>query len=402
MTRSGIDSTAHHRNQSGMTYDFETVPDRANTGSLKWNKYAGTEVIPLWVADMDFVAAPEILAALHERVDHGVIGYTHPTPDALAATIAYLERVHGVRAGAEHLFWMPGMVPALNLLCHAFAKPGEGIMTATPIYPPFTSAAPNQGRRCIAVPLAEAADGSGLETFDRDAMEDAVTPDTRVFILCNPHNPVGRVYTRDELTWLAEFCVRHDLVLISDEIHCDLVLDDDAPHISTTTLDPALAERTVTMLSPSKTYNLPGLCCAYSVIPNDSLRRRFARATKDIFTEINCFGYAGLTAAYTHGEPWRQELMTVLRGNRDRVYDVVGALCPEVKMRPMAATYLAWMDVSALGLDHPAAHFEAHGVGLSPGSAFSGPGHVRLNFGCPRSLLDQGLERFVAAVAAAS
>jgi len=175
------------------------------------------------------------------------------------------------------------------------------------------------------------------------------------------------------------------------------VLDDDAPHISTTTLDPALTERTVTMLSPSKTYNLPGLCCAYSVIPNDKLRRRFARATKDIFTEINCF----VTAAYNHGEPWRQELLGVLRGNRDRVYEVIASQCPEVEMRPMAATYLAWMDVRELGLDDPAAHFESHGVGLSDGRYFSGPGHVRLNFGCPRSLLDQGLERFVAGVEAA-
>jgi len=189
MTLSGVDSLNVRVHLPAMTYDFETVPNRANTGSLKWNKYADTDVIPLWVADMDFTAAPEILAALHERVEHGVIGYTHPTPDALEATIAYLERVHGLSAAPEHLFWMPGMVPALNLLCHAFAKAGEGIMTATPIYPPFTSAPVNQGRRCIAVPLTPAPEHGGRATFDRDAMEAAVTPDTRVFILCKCLQP---------------------------------------------------------------------------------------------------------------------------------------------------------------------------------------------------------------------
>lgn len=377
-----------------MQYNFESCPDRHGTGSIKWNKYEGKDILPLWVADMDFVAAPEILDALHARVDHGVMGYTHPTPDAEAATIAYLERVHKVTASAEQLFWMPGMVPALNLLCHAFAAEGEAVMTATPIYPPFTSAPRNQKRRCIAVPLTES---NGRATFDRDAMEAAITPDTRVFILCNPHNPVGRVYDHEELQWLGDFCQRHDLVLVSDEIHCDLVLEADTPHLSTLAATPALADRTMAMFSPSKTYNLPGLACAYAVIPNDSLRRKFARATKDIFTEINAFGYAGLTAAYNQGEPWRQALLPVLRGNRDRVYETMAAF-PKVVMRPMEATYLAWMDVRQLGLENPCAFFETHGVGLSDGAYFSAPGFVRLNFGCPADRLEEGLRRMVQAL----
>jgi len=381
-------------------YDFDEVPDRADTGSLKWNKYAGRDALPLWVADMDFKAAPEILDALHARIDHGVLGYTKPWSRVIESVQNYLSRQHGlVVEKPEHLIFTPGMVPVLNLACNAFCKPGEAVMTCSPVYPPFLSAAGLRGRTLIDVPLM--LDAEDRWTFDLGAMEAACTPETRVFILCNPHNPTGRCYDEAELRSIGEFCERHDLVLISDEIHCDLVLEEKAEHLCLAARLPEFAERTITMMAPSKTYNLPGLCCAFMHLPGDGIRRQFERAAAGIFTEVNSHGYAGLMAAYDHGEPWRQELITYLRGNRDRAYSQLAEHAPAVGLRPMDATYLAWMDVAALGLDHPCAHFEEHGVGLSDGRDFRGPDHLRLNFGCPRSLLDQGLERIVTAVDAA-
>jgi cystathionine beta-lyase len=230
-------------------------------------------------------------------------------------------------------------------------------------------------------------------TLDFEAMEAAIRPDTRIFILCSPHNPVGRVFTRAELSELAAFCKRHDLILISDEIHCDLIFDPEAKHSVTATLDPELAQRTVTLMAPSKTYNLPGLACAFSVIENQDLRLKFQRTIRGIITEVNCFGYAGCAAAYTKGEPWRQALLKYLRGNYKYLRAFLAAELPQIVFRPMEATYLAWLDVSALELENPVHFFEEAGLGLSDGEPFDGPRHLRLNFGCPRARLEEGLHR---------
>ena len=372
-------------------------PDRRGTGSLKWDRY-GSDRIPLWVADMDFPAAPEILDALRARADHGVLGYTVPNDEVTDEVLAYLRRVHSFDAGPETLRWTPGMVPVLNVLCRAFAAPGEAVMTCSPVYPPFLTAPPNQDRRLVAVPLADTDAGW---TFDVEAMEAAVTPDTRLFILCNPHNPVGRVYRPDELATLIAFCERHDLVLVSDEIHCDLILDDTVSHTATLALDGAAA-RTIALYSPSKTYNIPGLACAYAVIPDPALRRRYSRAVAGVFTEINAFGYAGCVAAYRHGEAWRQELLRVLRANRDHLYARAAAEMPGIGMRPMEATYLAWMNIEALGLERPARHFLDHGVALSDGADFGDARYLRLNFGTNTELLDAGIDAMLRAYTAAA
>ena len=377
-------------------YDFDTVVDRRGTGSLKWERHAGRDVLPMWVADMDFRSAPEVMEALRARVDHGVFGYTVPDGEVEKEVLAYLERGHGISAQAADLVWAPGVVPALTLICRAYAEPDEAVMTATPVYPPFLTCVQTVGRALQAVPLHMA---EGRWTFDFEAMEAAVTPQTRLFILCNPHNPVGRVYRRGELQQLAEFCERHDLVICVDDIHCDLILDD-LRHISLSVLGEKVAQRCVTVNSPSKTYNLPGLACAYLVIPNPVLRARFKRAADKIITEINAFGYAGCLAAYRHGEPWRQALVRYLRGNRDFLYAFLAAHTPQIRLHPMEATYLAWLDVRALRVEHPAQLFAAHGVGLSDGADFGSPGHVRLNFGCPRRVLEEGLRRMEKAVRA--
>ena len=377
-------------------YNFDTCPERSGYGSLKWDKYQGRDILPMWVADMDFRSAPEIIEALQARLDHGVFGYTVPYEAPVSAVLNYLQARHGYEAKASWLNFLPGLVPALNLCCRAFAGADESIMTATPVYPPFLTAPEYAGRELIRVPLR--LDDAGAWTLDIEAMEAAIRPNTRVFILCSPHNPVGRVFTRTELEALAAFCERHDLVLVSDEIHCDLVFDPAVSHTVTATLHKKIAERTVTLMAPSKTYNLPGLACAYSIIESPALRQQFRQALRGIITEVNCFGYAGCTAAYRHGEPWRQALLAYLRENYRIVFDFVRDSLPGVRLRPMEATYLAWLDVRELRLEAPAAHFEAHGVGLSDGGAFDGAGYLRLNFGCPRDRLLECLDRMGRAV----
>jgi cystathionine beta-lyase len=379
-------------------YNFDSCPERSGYGSLKWDKYAGRDILPLWVADMDFTTAPEILDALQQRLDHGVFGYTLPYEAPVEAVIDYLVRSHDYRADAAWLNFLPGLVPAINLCCHAFAAPGESVMTATPVYPPFISAPDYAGRTLIKVPLC--LNAANQWTLDIEAMEAAVQPHTRIFVLCSPHNPVGRAFSKEELLALADFCERHDLILISDEIHCDLVFDESATHTMTATLGERVAQRTVTLMAPSKTYNLPGLACAFSIIENPKLRARFQKTIRGIITEVNCFGYAGCEAAYRHGEPWRQALLAYLRGNYALVRDFIHSEIPAIVFRPMQATYLAWFDVSALGLKNPAAHFEQHGIGLSDGVPFGGAQHLRLNFGCPRARLEEGLQRLAQAASA--
>ncbi len=377
-------------------YNFDTCPERTGYGSLKWDKYKGRDILPLWVADMDFVTAPEILDALQHRLDHGVFGYTIPHEAPIEAVIKYLDRQHGYSAKATWLNFLPGLVPAINLCCHAFTEPGDSVMTATPVYPPFISAPDYAERELIKVPLC--LDSQDRWTLDIDAMEAAIQTHTKIFVLCSPHNPVGRVFSKEELTALADFCERHDLILISDEIHCDLVFDAEAKHTLTATLSEQIAERTVTLMAPSKTYNLPGLACAFSIIENTKLRTQFQKTIRGIITEVNCFGYAGITAAYDHGEPWRQALLTYLRNNYNFIYDFIRREIPEITFRPMESTYLAWFDVSKLGIKAPVRHFEKHGVGLSDGAPFDGHQHLRLNFGCPHSRLVEGLEKIKAAL----
>jgi len=377
-------------------YNFDDCPKREGSGSLKWDKYKRRDVLPLWVADMDFRSAPEIIEVLQSRLDHGVFGYTIPHEAPVDAVLQYLQRQHGYSARPAWLEFLPGLVPAINLCCHAFCQPGDSIMTATPVYPPFISA-PNYAQRdLIKVPLR--LNESGQWTLDFDAMEAAVLQSTKLFLLCNPHNPVGRVFTSAELLQLGDFCQRHDLILISDEIHCDLIFHDETSHIVAASLSKDLALRTVTLMAPSKTYNLPGLACAYTVIENSELHARFKKTIRGIITEVNCFGYAGCEAAYKHGEAWRQALLGYLRGNYKLVRDFISAEIPEIILRPMEATYLAWLDVRDLELKNPARYFEDAGVGLSDGTPFGGPGHLRLNFGCPRSRLQEALERMAVSV----
>jgi len=384
-----------------MTYDFVNPPDRRGTDSQKWQKYAGKDILPMWVADMDFKSPPAITAALQERVAHGIYGYARPVKSTVDSFVNALEQRYGWRIDPAWLVWLPGLVVGLNLTAQAYAESGDEVLTLTPIYPPFMSAPKNSGRVSRQVPLRLDPATHRWE-IDWAALEAAVTPRTKIFILCNPHNPIARVWRRDELVRLGEFCVRHNLVLCSDEIHCDLILDE-LPHIPTALLGEEVARRTVTLMAPSKTYNVPGLGTSIAIIPDDAMRARFVRASAGVMAEVNILGFTACESAYRDCEPWRQELLQVLRGNRDLILDFVSRELPGVTVEaPMEATYLAWLNVSALKFADPIAHFEAHGVGLSDGAFFGVPRgtHVRLNFGCTRATLTEALQRMKRALPA--
>ena len=384
-----------------MTFNFDSSPERRGTDSQKWQKYAGQDILPMWVADMDFVSAPPIIEALQRRVAHGVFGYARPTASETEAVITALARNYQWTVDPSWLVWLPGLVCGLNVTSRAFAQAGEEVLSLTPVYPPFMTAPRNSGRVSVTVPFVLNAADRRWEV-DFDALERALTPRTKLFFLCNPHNPLARVFRREELVRIAEFCVRHDLILCSDEIHCDLILDS-LPHIPTATLGAEIAARTVTLMAPSKTYNIPGLGTSFAIISDPKLRATFARATAGIVAEVTNLGYAACEAAYRDGEPWRQALLAYLRGNRDFILSFLQQNLPGVTSEAShEATYLFWFNVSALNLPDPIDHFEKFGVGLSDGAFFGGPRgrHVRLNFGCPRRTLEEGLSRMRRAVLA--
>jgi cystathionine beta-lyase len=381
-----------------MEFNFDQPIDFAGSDSKKWRRYAGRDVIPLWIADMDFAAPPAVTEALRRRVDRGIFGYGDLTAGLVEAFREYCHRRYRWDVQPEWLFWLPGLVCGLNVTARAFGSPGDGIISLTPIYHHFREAALNQGQAHQAVPLVR--QGARWE-IDFDALERAVTPRTRQLTFCSPHNPVGRAFTRAELERVAEFCLRHRLVLTSDEIHCDLILDD-TPHTPLAALAPEIAARAVTLMAPSKTFNIPGLGCSLAVIPDPGLRQRYESAAAGIVPDVNLLGLVAGEAAWRHGEPWRQALLAYLRGNRDTLENFVARELHGVSMTRVVATYLAYLDVSALGLEAPQKFFEQHGVGLVEGSVFGSPrGHyVRLNFGCRRATLIEALARMKRALAA--
>ena len=378
-----------------MIYDFDTPIDRKNTASLKWDIYKGRDVLAMWVADMDFASPPEVIAALHGRVDHAVFGYTL-TPGDLKETIIERLRIrHNWEVQPEWIVWLPGLVTGLNVACRAVASPGDAILTTTPAYPPFLSAPGLAGCELITVdhPIRNHA-----YTIDFEGLESAITPRTKLFILCNPHNPTGRVFTRTELNHLAEICLSRDIIICADEIHCDLILDIGCRHLSIASLDRTIEQRTITLLSPSKTFNLPGLGCSLAVIPDKDLRKRFTAVMQGIVPHVNTLGLTAALAAYRDCEAWRLALIDYLRVNRNLVENFVEDT-PVLSMSHVEATYLAWIDAHGLGVDDPNAFFDRAGVGLSDGKDFGAPGFVRLNFGCPRATLQQALDRMAEAVA---
>ncbi len=377
-----------------MPFDFDTVVDRAGTWSSRWERYAGGDVIALWVADTDFRAPDCVLEAMAARLGHGVLGYTAPPQELREAIAARMLRLYRWRIEPDWIVILPGVVPGLHLAARHLVRPDEHVLVPTPIYHHFKRAVELAPRAYDDVPLTLQA---GRWVFDEARLAAAVRPNTRLLFLCNPQNPGGTIFTRDELGRLARLAEQHDLIICSDEIHADLLLDAGKPHVPIAALAPEVSRRTVTLASPNKTYNFPGAGCAWAIIEDAALRRAFAADHHATVHDPSVFGYVAALAAYRDGEPWLAAQLDYLRGNRDRVQRAVAQM-QGLAMAHVEATYLAWIDARGLGAADPHAHFLKHGVALSPGAQFGAPGYVRLNFGTQRARLDAALARMASAV----
>lgn len=374
--------------------DFDRVIDRSNTSSSKWEKYAGRDILPFWIADMEFPAPKFVLDAIRERLDQEIIGYTRVPETLNEAFRSWLQRSSNWTVPDDWLVWVPGVVPGFNLAARAVAEPDAAILIPTPVYYPFLAVPGNTGLEAQKVALQPGSDGRW--TMDFDALQASVTGHTRLLMFCNPQNPTGRVYSKAELTALADFCMEHKLILCSDEIHCSLVLDENARHLPVASLSPEIAQRSISLYAATKTYNIPGLPCAVAVIPNADLRSTFRNAMADLVPDVGPLAIAASTAAFADESSYLPELKDYLRSNLQRLSEVVGP-----RLTHLEGTYLAWIDMrDTVVADRPGSFFESHGVGLSDGAAFGGPGFVRFNFACPRAFLEQGLERYETAMAA--
>ena len=379
-----------------MNPDFDEIVDRCDTASLKWDRYKNKDILPLWVADMDFRAAPEIIEALAKRVDHGIFGYTVPDEELEQLVVERLQNLYQWQIKPEWLVWLPGLVTALNLAVRSVAKKGETVAVPTPVYYPFLLAPKLGGRKSVTVNWVK---NNGQWQLDLTGLDSKITKDTRLLLLCNPQNPNGRVLTRNELEAIEQLCRKHNLVVCSDEVHCDIILDPRCEHIPYASISQYALEHSITLMSPSKTFNLAGFGCAFAIIPDGQLRHRFQSTRSGIVPgpDNMLMGYTAAKAAYRHGEPWRQSMLDYLRGNHNYLLKAITAI-PGISMMPMEATYLAWLDVSELGLDDPHRFFEEAGLGLSPGAQFGDKNYLRLNFGCSRMLLEEAVARMKKAV----
>jgi cystathionine beta-lyase len=375
-----------------MRFDFATSIDRRQYPSQKWQRY-DDDVLPLWVADMDFVSPPTVIDALQSRVAHGVFGYGK-VPDSLRRTLCEWSAQHyHWNIEPDWQLWLPGVVPALHLASLALTEPGDGVLTVTPIYPPFLKVAERTGRLPQTAELAPPTATGEPWRLDREALEAAITPRTRLLLWCHPHNPTGRVWRDEELALLAELAERHDLLIVSDELHCDLILDDDT-HRPLAASYPELAKRIITLWAPSKTFNIAGLTCACAVVSDPRLRQRLQEAMRGLLPDVNVLGMHAAEAAYAQGEPWRQALLAVLRDNRQQLSEHV-AHWPGTSFSAPQSTYLAWLDLRRAGLggSPQRALLDRARVALSDGADFGWPGFVRLNFGTPPALLEDALQR---------
>ncbi len=387
-----------------MIYNFDQLPQRRGTESFKWRAYA-EDVLPMFVADMDFVSPEPVVRALRAAVEQGVFGYPRglhgeasELPEHAQLIVERMAHRYGWHIQAEDVLFLPGIVVGLNIVGNMFRAEGGALAIQPPVYPPFLAVSGTSGLARHDAELIYQSDGT--YAVDWDHVEDALTPDTHLFILCNPHNPVGRVYRREELERLAQACLARGVTICSDEIHSDLLYRGQQ-HIPIASLDPEIAQHTITLLAPSKTFNLPGLQASAAIIPNADLRRSFQAARQGLVPWVNLPGLIALEAAYRDGQEWLDQLLVYLEANCDFVVDFVKQELPGLRMAKPEGTYLAWIDCRAAGLDDPFEFFlrEAR-VALGNGATFGsgGQGFVRLSFGCPRSMLAEALLRMKGAL----
>ena len=387
------------------SHDFDQWIDRRQTGSLKWDDAAvlfdSADVLPLWVADTDFPAPPPVLEAIRQRVEHGILGYPSPRFLAFDALAGWLQKRHGWQTDTSWMVSTPGVVTAISVAVQTLSQPGDKIIIQPPVYPPFFSSVQRNGRTLVENPLI-LENGRYRMNFDDLARKAA---GARMLVLCSPHNPVGRVWSAAELKTLADICLANDLIILTDEIHGDLIYPGHR-HIPLATLDDAVAKHTVTFMAPSKTFNTAGLYTSTVVIPDAALRKDFATGIQTLsIGKSNIFGIAAMEAAYLHGEPWLAQLLPYLKGNADYLAEALNHQTPNIKVQVPEGTYLAWLDCRDLGLtpENLASFFAQEAkVGLNNGASFGseGVGFMRLNFGCARPLLKEAVARIAQAYAA--
>lgn len=380
-----------------MKYDFDEIVPRRGTCSYKWDSCPDDGTLPLWVADMDFRTARPVVDALLERVSHGIFGYTK-VPDAYYdAVTGWFSRRHGLQIEKDWIIYTSGVVPAVSAIIKAMTVPGDRVLVQTPVYNCFFSSIRNNGCEAVSSPLLRKGNTFSMDFEDFEAK--ASDPAVKLFILCNPHNPAGRVWTREELLRIGEICTRHGVFVISDEIHCELVYSG-YRHIPFASLSGEFARRSVTCLSPSKAFNIAGLQIANIVAADPEVRERIDRAINiNEVCDVNPFGVLATIAAYNEGEEWLTQLLDYLEGNYEFMKDYCSRNLPEFPLAELQGTYLVWMDCSPLGLPSAALEHELvseAGIWLNAGTMYGaeGEGFMRWNIACPRARLAEALERF--------
>lgn len=374
-----------------MNFDFDTVHPRRDTGSRKWDFYPDG-VLPLWVADMDFAIAPPIIEAMRQRLEHPFLGYSLAQPRLLAALVEHQQRAYGWHIEAEHLLLLPGVEPGISMALKGLLPPNSPVVVQVPNHSPLRAAAGYWQHQSIELAFTLGENGEYHTDF---AALDQALAQGGALLLSNPHNPIGKVFERDELQRIADICVARDVLVIADEIHADLLFDG-RRHIPFASLGPAVAERTVTLQSASKAYNIAGTKTAFAIVSNPELRQRFNATRLGMVDSVNALGLEATRAAYAEAGDWLEQALTYLQANRDWLLDVLPQRLPGVRMAPVQGAYLAWLDCSALKLDNPQRFFlEQANVALSAGQDFGAAWgqYVRLNFGCPRALLEEAISR---------
>lgn len=385
-------------------YNFDDLIDRRNTNCMKWDRleelFGGTSLLPLWVADMDFSAPPAVLKAIKERTNHPIFGYNYSSDEYYQAVISWMKRRHNWNIDREWILFTPGVVPALSYSVKAYTEPDDNIIIQSPVYRPFYTTIENNGRNIITNPLIYR---DGRYFMDYEDLEAKIDSKTKLLILCSPHNPVGRVWTKEELTKLGEICLKNDIIIISDEIHFDIVYKG-YDHTVLANVSPEIRERCIICTAPSKTFNIAGLQISNIIIPNNELREKYSlELEKDHIIRPNVFGEEALVAAYNESEDWLDSLLEYLEKNRDFFISFVDKNIPQLKVVKPEGTYLLWVDFSDLGMNSEELRdflVNKCKLAVNPGEMFGKESGLfqRFNIGCPRSILEEALIRIEKAV----
>ena len=369
-------------------FDFDKLINRSETGSLKIDKYRKSGVLPMWVADMDFAAPEPIIEAVKNRADHGVFGYTIVQDKLKNLIVERMWDLYRWRIKSNWIVFSAGLVSGLACAVRGICQPGQSVSMFTPIYPPFLGVPEINHCSLNKVPLIN---NNEYYEIDFDRFATSIDGNSGMLMFCNPHNPAGRAHTSEELEKLAQICLENKLPIVSDEIHCEIMLDGNK-HIPIASLNPEIEDSSITLMSASKTFNVAGLMTGFAIIPNQEMRQKYSWVVDKISSHPNTLGYEATYAAFKYCEPWRMELLDYLTANRDYAVAEINKM-PGLKCTNPQATYLCWIDCRELGVDNPISYFEDKGVGFSDGVAFDKPGYVRLNFGCPRSMLQEAIEK---------